>query len=323
MKSPDIFKKLKRRFVLTNVTISTIVLVIAFSAIYFVLSERSHHAPMPPRDTNFENHINDFERPAINTDFENRIKKDRKASLETLLISLIVTGIVFEIIIIFVSFYLAERSIKPVRESYESQKQFIANASHEIKTPLAVIQANLEAADIKGNHWIDNIAIKTEELAVLNNQLLALARADSIGTQNLLESVEINELVTKLTDYYAPQLTERKIKLSVNQDSDNPTYNLNQSAFAQIFNILFDNAIKYTKSKITISLSSHMLTITNNGTTIKPEDLPHIFERFYQTDKTKPGVGLGLAIAKSLADRNHWNLSASSGKSTTTFTFKF
>ena len=92
----------------------------------------------------------------------------------------------------------------------------------------------------------------------------------------------------------------------------------------QILTILFDNAVKYCDKAIELNVKSRSISVKNDGATIPSEDLPHIFERFYQSDKSSEGVGLGLAIAQSLAEKNHWKLSASSSEKTgTIFTLEF
>ena len=95
------------------------------------------------------------------------------------------------------------------------------------------------------------------------------------------------------------------------------------SSLFQLLNILIDNAVKYCDKKITIYVSEKSVAVKNDGATIPEADLPHIFDRFYQTDKTKSGVGLGLAIGKTIAEHNKWNLKADSDKKSTTFTISF
>lgn len=322
------FKKLKRKFILTATLSSATVLVIAFSAVYFIVSHNVNHRPPIPADetvakqesqTEQEPQLQQEQKPK-NDDFAERIKDDRKKSLETLLISLIVTGVAVEIAVVFISFFLAEQSIRPVREAYETQKTFIANASHEIKTPLAVIQANLEAADIKNNHWLDNVAKKTEELASLNNQLLALARIDGAPETSSKEDVDLKTLVEEVTSCYEPKLAEKKAALKI---AGQGIKKLSRADLTQLLNILVDNAVKYCDKRVSLEIVSDYIKIKNDGATIKKDELKHIFDRFYQTDKTKSGVGLGLSIAKQLAEKNGWNLSAESTIKTTTFTLKF
>ena len=311
------FNKLRNKFIITNVVITGIVLTVAFVAIYFVAAvSADKRPPVHQEDVNivYTNDIIEIVRE--------RVRAERDSSLTSLMTSLLITGLAVELIVCFVSFFLAEQAIKPVKDAYNAQKNFIANASHEIKTPLAVIQANLEAADIKGNHWIDNIEKKTADLTVLNNQLLALARIES-GQQKTEKPVEVvlPDLVHELTDFFLPQIQKKRLTHKIKTDHLKTTkYKIRQADFTQIFNILLDNAIKYGATKLTITISDHQVAITNDGATLKPGQIEHIFDRFYQTDKTKSGVGLGLAIAKTVADRNHWHLSASSTAKTTTFT---
>ena len=318
------FKRLRNRFVIINMATTSLVLLIAFSAIYFVaMSSASARPPLkldqPPEssssnfDENRENNLNEV--------FEDRLREDRRASLSSLLISLIFTGLTVELVVLILSFYLADQSIKPVKDAYNSQKTFIANASHEIKTPLAVIQANLEAADISGNPWLDNVAIKVEDLAALNNQLLTLARVEgSAAIEKETTEVDLGDAVKKVTDPFTPKLSSKKLII---KNHAKKKHTLSEPDLRQILGILVDNAIKYSDKKITIAISDDKITVKNDGTTISPEELPHLFERFYQADKTKNGVGLGLAIASELAQNNSWALSASSDAESTTFTLSF
>lgn len=311
---PLMFKKLKRKFIGSTILASTVILIIAFSTVYAVAYNASRSGP--PKEP-FRFNVSDD----VSNMFEERLEHERSAHLNTLLISLIVTGVALEVVIAIFAFIHAEASIKPVRDAYEAQKNFIANASHEIKTPLAIIQANLEAADIKGNHFIDNAAKKAEDLAVLNNQLLSLARMESNADEVKLEKINLKDTVTETANFYLPKLKKATLKINVEKGRLEKT--LNRAEFVQLLNILIDNAVKYCDKKITILVSEKSVAIKNDGATIPAEDLAHIFDRFYQTDKTKSGVGLGLAIGKTIAEHNKWELKADSGKKSTTFTIYF
>ncbi len=303
------FKKLRNRLILINFGISTVVILITFTAIY-ITSTRSADMRPPMMEVSVDSEASKL--------FDAWIRSEREEAARNLLLSLIVSGIGIELAVVFISYYLAEEAIKPVREAYESQKVFIANASHEIKTPLAAISANLEAADIKNNHWIDNVAMETEKLTALNSELLTLARTDLINTVTS-EEVNVKELVEKQLKSFEPRMNDIKFRKELNV-SDKAK--VNASDFSQLLGILMDNAIKYSDKKITLTLEDHVLKVTNDGATISKDALPHVFDRFYQADKNSEGVGLGLSIAKSLADRNHWNLSVKSN-SNTTFTLNF
>ncbi|MBR0403118.1 HAMP domain-containing histidine kinase [Candidatus Saccharibacteria bacterium] len=309
------FTKLRTKFILINLLTTSIVLIIAFSSIYLIASNSNNHRPpISPSD--------DFNKD-VTAIINERLHADRQASLESLLISLIVTGIGIEIAVLFISFYLADQAIKPVKNTYLAQKEFIANASHEIKTPLAAIQANLEAADIKNNRWIDNVSLKTAELARLNTQLLTLARVEAADVKIEKEKITLKPFIEEVISPLEPQIKKQKKDLKIRTHNlKKPEIFADKATLSQLLNILIDNAIKYSDKKITIVLSDNTIKVKNDGTVIEKDKLPHIFDRFYQTDKTKSGVGLGLAIAQKLATANNWKLSADSSKTETIFTIE-
>jgi len=313
------FKKLRSRFVIITMTITTIVLVIAFSAIYFIAAEAAKQRH-PMRDNIQFPYTED-----ISHFIEDRITLERRESLASLFITLLATGLIVEAIALVAAIYFSEQSVRPVQKAYNAQKTFIANASHEIKTPLAAIQANLEAADIKGNHWIDNIQSEVEDLTALNNQLLTLARLEGeFAPKKDYSVINLTDYINQLLTPLQPRLEQKQIKLSVdNSRLSRPKVNLPRTDFKQILNILLDNAIKYCNQKITLTIENNSVTVTNDGATISTKNLPHIFDRFYQTDKSKNGVGLGLAIAKQVAQQNHWHLIATSNQDSTSFSLKW
>ncbi len=311
------FKKLKLKFILTNIITSASVILVAFSSIYIVALNTSY-AREGKRDFNPATTFPDF-RPQDQSEIENRfnaeiteqIKSEREASLRSLLISLIVSGVAVEAIIALLSIYLAEQSVKPVRDAYNAQKDFIANASHEIKTPLAVIQANLEAADIQNNKWLDNAMRKAEDLAELNNQLLDLARSESFAEDIKQTDVNLEKTVTNCINAFEPKAeSENKSITSSFSISKDYKAHLNKKAFEQILNIYLDNAVKYAKSTISVNIKKDRIAVISDGKPIAASKLPHLFDRFYQADKSTEGVGLGLAIAKSVAEKNGWKVYA-------------
>ena len=316
------FRKLRNRIVGITMLTTTIVLVIAFTVIYSVVSTNAKRRPMPKPENNASVVFEDNRNFSFSEEIEKRVQEDRRESLNDLLSSLIVSGVCIEILMFLLSLYLANQSVRPVKETYEAQKQFIANASHEIKTPLAVIQANLEASEIEGNEWIDNAMKKAEELAELNGQLLALARIDANANESTKTEIVLTDFVNDLVKPLKPQLDKKGAKLKVSTNT-NRSIVVNSAAMKQILNILLDNAIKYSDKKIDVTVGDHEIIVKNDGTTIEKEKLQHLFERFYQVDKTKSGVGLGLAIANEVADKNGWKLTADSDKKSTSFTLKF
>ena len=313
------FKKLKLKFILTNIITSASIILIAFTSIFLVAKNSNDRRPIKPA----------FEDPAFeqfNREVNIRIEAEREESLQTLLVSLIISGVAVEAIIALLSIYLAEQSIKPVRNAYQAQKDFIANASHEIKTPLAVIQANLEAADIKNNKWLDNAAKKAEDLAELNNQLLDLARSESFAEEIKQSYINLKKLVQGITDAFEPKATEQGKTITYSFSiPDDYRPRLNRKALEQILNIYVDNGIKYAKEVVSINVKKDRISVISDGKLIAKTKLPHLFDRFYQADKTSEGVGLGLAIAKSVAIKNNWKVYAEvdEEQKTNIFTLEF
>ena len=295
-----------------NLGITSVIILAVFTTIYIISTRAAEQRPPIPENMyGYPSEVEEF--------VESRIQAEKQAAAGQLLIILIISGIAIETAVAFVSYYLAEEAIKPVHEAYEAQKIFIANASHEIKTPLAAIAANLEAADIQNNKWIKNVERETEKLSALNGELLTLARTDLV-TEVSEEEVDLAELVQKSVDGMKPRMS----KVKFTEKIKNPgRIKITAADIIQILEILMDNAIKYSDKKISLALDSHELKVENDGKEIHEKDLPHIFERFYQVDKSAEGVGLGLAIAQSLAQRNGWILSAESKNGKTKFILKF
>ncbi|MBQ6396377.1 HAMP domain-containing histidine kinase [Candidatus Saccharibacteria bacterium] len=321
------FKKLRNRFILINLVATSLILVAAFSTIYvYSYNALKNRRPVPQELTlEFTEETTPDEIVRVRHVLEERVLADRSQTLNSLLISLILAGIAVELIIAIFSFYFSEEAIRPVREAYETQKIFIANASHEIKTPVAAIKANLEAADLsESNHWIKNIELEADKIERLNLDLLKLAKTDAIKEAVVLEDVKLRPLVETTLKSFESRLKKDNISLKTKFNlKDKTSIKLNPADFKEILEILTDNAIKYCKSSIELSVSQKSLTIKNDGTTIPKEKLPHVFDRFYQVDKSASGSGLGLAIASSLASRNNWSLKVASDASSTSFTLSF
>ena len=308
------FRKLRNKLIWINLGITTLVIVVAFTAIYVSATESANSRPPRVEVTMGEERVEFY-----SEDFERALVTERQAAAQDLLVRLIVAGVTIEIIVAALSYFLAEEAIKPVKETYNAQKVFIANASHEIKTPLAAIEANLEAADITGNKWIDNVASETEKLASLNAELLSLAQTDLVKDVAMQE-VDLKAPVAEVVASFEPRMKDIDFKKTISNGCGK--VRTNPDDLVQILRILLDNAIKYCDSKIVLTVSGTEIVVKNDGAKIAAEDLPHVFERFYQTDKSAEGVGLGLSIAKSLADRNGWRLVVRSDRMTS-FTLRF
>ena len=310
------FKKLRNHFILINLVTTTLILVIAFSTVYLIAKNSAASRRPAPVETNIEFLDKNGDSVAFRQIMEERIAADREAGLSSLLFTLILTGLAVEVIVAVFSYIFAEQAIKPVRTAYEAQKIFIANASHEIKTPIAAIKANLEAADLsEENHWIKNIEVEADKIETLNLALLKLAKTDTYKETLKVEDVNLEKTARSVLNSFKSRLEQKQVELKTNFAKK--TVKLNHADFKEIFEILLDNAIKYCDKTIEINLTAKNLEIKNDGAKIPKEKLSHVFDRFYQVDKSASGSGLGLAIADSLAKRNGWQLSVSSDKLTT------
>jgi signal transduction histidine kinase len=303
------FKRLKTKFILTTMLITTTILIVAFTTIFIVCANTTH----PPRLA-----TPTFEEP-IRIYIKDRLDEAAANSLATLAITLILTAIAIEILTFLIAYLVADRSIAPIKQAYTKQKDFIANASHELKTPLAAISANLDALESEQTlkkPWITNIHHELDLATKEISDLLYLTKLENNPTPKPSKPTPILPLIQKLLTPPPPQ----KITLNIP-----PTLTIKAppTDLEKILTILIDNAKKYSDQTITITASQSQITITNDGQTIPPTAIPKIFDRFYQQDKSATGLGLGLSIAKSIATQNHWHLSATSTKSSTTLTLAF
>ena len=303
------FKELRKKFILTNMLTATAILVLAGVAIFGFSSIR--HNMQPPVPSEFSQHVEQEDL------FREGILQERRESRTDLLFILIIVGILVELLVFGASYYLAERSIKPVEEAYEKQKDFIANASHELKTPMAVIQANFEALDLgkDAEPWAGNINKEIAHANTLVLDLLNLARLDvGDNTKQTLTEVDLNDILAKRIELFEPRFSGK-----MNLKGAKTSVKTVEQDLKQVLDILLDNAVKYGDKKINVEILDSLITVKNDGAKIAPEDLNNIFDRFYQTDKTREGSGLGLAIAKSICEKNGWKIWAESDRTGTKF----
>lgn len=243
------------------------------------------------------------------------------------------------IIFYFVSKYIAKNAIKPVEEAYNEQSRFIADASHELKTPLAIIKTNLEVLsnnkqDTIENQskWFEYINFQTSRMSNLVNDLLYLAKSDNKEILGANERYNLSNAIMNQVLSFEAIMFEKDIILDLNIE-DNIVFNGNKEAIEQLVGILIDNAIKYSYKKGVISVSlikekqKIIFKVTNNGDTIEKEDLDKLFNRFYRVDKSRDrktgSYGLGLSIAKSIVEKHNGNIYAESKDNMITFIVEF
>lgn len=259
---------------------------------------------------------------------------EKSMSLRLLRICLCV-GLLGIVLIFIPVFFLSRWTTKPVQTAFDKQKQFIADASHELKTPLTIITTNAEVlrGSLPDNKWLFHILEQTERMKVLINDLLSLARLDSYAAKQDFLPMDLSSTVKNAALSFESLAFEYGKQFTM-EIQDGLTLNGNEGNIRQLVTILLDNAFKYSgeHGTVSISLSSHgdkkILLIRNTGNGIPSEDQKHIFERFYRSEASRNrkygGYGLGLAIASSIVTVHKGQLTVKSDEATyTAFTATF
>jgi signal transduction histidine kinase len=248
--------------------------------------------------------------------------------LTNLIYTFAVVGLIMLIVIYFLSRFFANRSIAPVREAFEKQKQFIADASHELKTPLSIINTNADVLlanqeDTIENQakWLHYIKSETERMSGLTNDLLYLTQMDDSHNKPIYTKFNMSDAVESIILPMEAVIFEKNITLDYNIE---PNLNIhgNREQMKQVILILLDNAVKYSGTNGAVSITLRklnqdvMLTVWNTGEGIAPEHLNRVFDRFYRTDSSRArkygGHGLGLAIARSIVEQHKGEIYAKS-----------
>ena len=245
------------------------------------------------------------------------------ATMTELVISSLLIGALALLAFFFVSLLLANLALKPVEAAWNRQKQFIADASHELKTPLTVILANQkillshpEMTISQQTQWINNTLSEGERMKSLVEDLLFLAKSDDSANKETLSDVNLSDIVQGSILSFASLAFESGIALS---DTIQPVITLtgNEPKLRRLCGVLLDNALKYvnTSGSVDVDLRAEngnaLLRVHNTGTPIPAEELPHLFERFYRVDRARSagGYGLGLSIAQSIVETHGGKIS--------------
>jgi len=265
--------------------------------------------------------------------------KQENDLLLRLLINLITIGVVVLVTFIFISFKLSKMIVKPAEIAWENQKQFISDASHELKTPLTVILANSELlyeAKLEGEinrNRINYVQQEAYRMKQLVEEMLFLAKFDEFSSDRNKEYHNISDIILESVLMFEPIAYESKIKMLSDVDEDLIIECIPEQ-IKQLNHIFIDNAIKYTPTGETIEITLKKVKnqivykVNNGGTYIDEDELDKIFNRFYKTDKvrnsTKNSFGLGLSIAKKIIEFHYASINVMSSKENgTTFDVRF
>ena len=253
----------------------------------------------------------------------------------TLAATLAVVEIAALAVFFVISLFFSRWALRPVARAWTQQRRFVADASHDLKTPLTVILANTsialehpERSVASQSQWLESTQHEAEAMQGLVGDLLALAKMDeeeaaaqSGAARPAFEEVDLSDVLEGEALQFESVAFERGVKL---ESQVEPGIKLrgNEQRLRRLAGTLIDNACKYVDDggAVNVSLSRSgkqaKLAVRNTGAPISPEDLPHVFDRFYRADKARTGGagghGLGLAIARAIAEEHGGTLTVSS-----------
>lgn len=242
-----------------------------------------------------------------------RVNQEREAE-QAILLGLLYTNLAIWVLGGVGSYWLARRTLRPIQEMHEAQSRFTSDASHELKTPLAVMKSELELAlrdgTLKKNDYKEVIGSSLEEvnkLTELTHGLLQMSRLDH-GSIPLDENVDISHELQRVITLLD---VNKRVKFTLPKQ---PVIHIgNSSMLRDVFMITLDNALRYSPTKSTVEVvlkksSKTYVSIRNTGKGIDAKHIQHIFDRFYQADSSRTShngtksYGLGLSVAKKIID---------------------
>lgn len=256
-------------------------------------------------------------------DCERELNNFRSFMIASIAVSVIGTALVFFLVALF-----SRAIVRPVAESYEKQKRFITDASHEIKTPLTIIDANTEVLEMENgeSEWTQSIRNQIKRLSGLTEKLVFLSRMDEENTVLAMDSFPLSEAVIETAKAFETIAASRGQSMEIDVE-ENIYYYGNEETIRQLVSLLLDNAVKYSDNGglIRVRLKSagrnKRLTVWNTVENIEKGNLDILFERFYRSDPSRSseisGYGIGLSAAKAIVTAHKGKISSVSedGKS--------
>jgi hypothetical protein len=228
----------------------------------------------------------------------------------------IVLSVMFALLISFIFASLSSKILRPFEQNQKAQKQFITDASHELKTPLAIISANAEVLKYKNgeNEWTENIVSQTEKMSHLINQLLILSRMEEVGDDAKKEMLDYSEIVKASLNKFSEVFNGKNVSIEA-EINDHVSVLGVRNQIENLCDILIENASKYVtqggllKIKLEKTGKKTELRVFNTARLEEGFDGERIFDRFFRTDKSRTsstgGHGIGLSIAKRITEQHH------------------
>ncbi len=255
--------------------------------------------------------------------------------IDQLFLNLMIVGGVMTFFIFLISNFFTNKSLRPIEAAFNKQRQFISDASHELKTPLSVMKTNLDivlnnkdtlVADQK--KWLDYVGNEITGMSNLINQLLCLTKVEQIKEVDTFEKVNFSDIVNSVI--LSMEVIAFEKNIFVGEIISDDIYVVgNYDELKRLVMILFDNAIKYcnTGGKIVIELTNNHLLIGNTGTIINKDECEAVFQRFYRANKERErksgSYGLGLSIASSTCEKHNFTIKAFPESDMTIFKVNF
>ena len=260
----------------------------------------------------------------IDTSFE-LIQFGRIVSLGAIMV--VLSLLLLYVIVTMVSWWI----IRPLSTAFTKQKQFVSDASHELKTPLTIINANVDAlcSDVGENKWTENILSQTKRMNGLVVDMLTLAKLEEEQPPKS-HKFDMSSTIKNTLLSFESVAFEKGKTLEIDVEEGVEFVGVEQEV-QQVVAILCDNAIKHGDEKTTIraNFSTHPLrfSISNKGTDFSEKETQKVFERFWRSDQSRDrktgGSGLGLSIARGICDKNKWKIMAQSQENVITFAVNF
>ena len=259
---------------------------------------------------------------------EREIQTMRSLLWITLAIAVACLAVVFGLVVLF-----SRRAITPYLKNMEAQKQFITNASHELKTPLTAIStsADVLAMEHDGDEWVHNIQVQSGRLSKLITSLVALSRLDEENPFPVRTEFSLSDALWEISEPFV-SLAQAKGKTYTQDIADGLTVTGDRTAIQQMVSILLDNALKYSPDGGSISLTARRsgkraeITVSNTVDMAQSIDTGRLFDRFYRADESHSsavsGTGIGLSIVKATVEAHDGTISAKQEGRTLLFTVR-
>lgn len=312
-------------------TLIIMVISFFFSAIIYQINASHFRVAFPPRQR-FSQEFGIRFRPYEDV-VENFFEERYQEMVERLRLSLLVLNVVVLGGAAVASYFLAKRTLRPIERALEEQRRFTADASHELRTPLAAMRAEIDVT-LRDRGKADHVAVlksnleEIQKLEKLSGGLLQLARNENGKGSGIREAVTIADVVEDAVNRVAP--VAQKKEIVIERSGIGGAVAGDRTNLTELIVVLLDNAIKYSADKSVVRIEGSIqkknvqLRVIDRGIGIPPDDLPHVFERFYRADASRSkhktnGFGLGLSIAKQIVDKHHGTIRLESevGKGTT------